>query len=452
MRNALAILFLFAASAVAQVIPTQQQNILINSSSYGPSPYLLWERYANSYYADVYTQWTNQVYDVGQSGFEFENDWKLNWEKWVMPYMAIAPTPVEVWLMPTDNGAYLSNDVVQWGTNIAAAPPIWWNGTGATNEGISFPSVSYYFLGGITADSADQSSPSSRQAGSTFLNALYGHSDFPLFLQLSNNGVIADQAGARIFGYYAGSHPFPAGHLAMSTFTLLNRNVETNIASFTLNFDAGTFTTNHCVVSGVTATASKVSWTIHYDRMPPGYDYPDGIHTNDATKIFTLIPSLANAFNWTVKATNLPSGTYVYKNDGVMIFTATSAQLAAGVNQYTITNGWLGAQRYAVLDAICDVNGDDPVTLAQAHTAGELGVHGVGDDINYRSQGNNAYTTLGLRGSALVTQMTPWVGAMRTNQSFVWAAAQQTNHTASLELVSLGYASNLNVGTLTIYP
>jgi hypothetical protein len=427
-------LWLVPERAPAQYVPTNQVNILMTSSSYGMPPYFFWERYNMAWWASMYPQWTNGVYDIGLSGHSWEDDWTNRWEAWVMPYMALAPSPVEVWIMPEDNGNYGSNSIVQFGTNFISSPPIWWNGVNKTNEGsVVTQPVQYYFLGGIIADSEDQTLPASRQAGSTYLNSLLGITDIPLFLTVSNKWA-QDRVGNRDLGFWPGAHPYPPGHFAMHAFILRARNVETNVASFVVNFNAGTISTNHCVVSGITATPIKVSWTLHYDRMPGGIDFLDGVHTNDATKATNEFPELRDWNRWIVQATNLPHGTYIYKNDGEEIFRATDAQLAAGVNQYMITNGWIGRQRYAVLDACCGVMGCDPITMQPTHDAGSFGVHGVWDDINYKSRGGFFFSTQ--KGQTLVDSMASSVGAMRTNQFFVWQAAQQTNHTASLELIT----------------
>jgi hypothetical protein len=438
--------------AEAQYVPTNQVNILMTSSSYWMPPYFHWERLNMGWWASMYPQWTNGVYDIGFSGHALLEVWTNYWEAIAMPYLALAPTPSEVWIMPEDNGNYNSNTFVMVGTNVMASPPIWHNGFAKTNEGVAMQPVQYYFLGGIIADSEDQSLPAGRQAGSTYLNALLGVTDIPLFTTVSNkwyNDRVA-AGGAGLLGFWTGAHPFPGGHFVMFAFVMRSRNVETNVGSVVINFNGGTISTNHCVASGITSTATKISWTQHWDRMPGGFDWLDGVHTNDSRPGWVVFPELKDWNRWIVQATNLPPGLYVYKNDGEEIFRATDVQLAAGVNQYTNVNGWIGRQRYAVLDACCGVMGCDPVTLQLTHDAGSFGVHGVWDDINYKSRGPFFFSTQ--KGQTLVNSMATTVGAMRTNQFFVWQAAQQTNHTASLELISISAVQNLNVGTLRIYP
>lgn len=420
----------------AAFTPTNEVDGLVDESSYGTYPYVLSERYFASYFDDMYPQWTNHIFDISESGSAWQFDWQNNWEKWGLAHMANFPVPFSVFVLANDNGGYVSNDVVEWGTNMAAAPPLFYNGTAVTNEGVSCPAATYYFTGGILADSADQTATISRNAGCLYLNGLYGTPQFDLYHELSTNGWLADQSGPRLLGFYPGGHPYPPGHLCMAIWTLINLGVETNVASVTLDYNAVTATTNHCVVSGLAQANGGLSGTIHYDRMPMGWDVPDGTITNDARNAFVVMPALANAFRWMFTVTNLPAGTYNILMDGVLVDTATSADLATGRNWFTNYNGWLGAQRRAVQNSICDEYGVDHVTLI-AHSAGQGGVHGVADLVNWISNANNFYDTLGQRGSTLVTSMASDVGAMNTNAYYTWVTAQQTNHTFAVMPIGL---------------
>lgn len=412
----------------AQFIPTNEVDGLIDQSSYGTYPYVLSERYFASYFDGMYPQWTNHIFDISQSGSAWQFDYQDNWEKWGLAHMANFPVPFNVWVLANDNGAFHSNDIVQWGTNMAAAPPLFYNGTAVTNEGVSCQPATYYFTGGILADSVDQSATISRNAGCLYLNGLYGTPAFDLYDELSTNGWLADQSGARLLGFYTGGHPYPAGHLCMAIWTLLNMGVETNVASVTLDYNAVSAATNHCVVSGLAQSGNGLNGTILYDRMPMGWDVPNGTITNDAQNAFVVMPQLADAFRWMFTVTNLAAGNYALSFDGVTIGVYSASQFAAGVNLFTNYNGWLGAQRRAVQNAICDEYGVDRVTLV-AHSAGNLGVNGVADLVNYQSNANNDYNTLGKRGSDLVTALASQVAGMNANAVFTHDAAVQTNHT-----------------------
>lgn len=403
----------------------------MNSSSYGTAPYPLWGVYFIDYWDSVYSQYTNHIHDIGQSGSASQFDYQNNLEKWGLVFMHSFPVPWNEWVMPQDNGGYASNDVVQWFTNMFAAPPLFWNGTAVTNEGVTCQPATYYAIGGILADSTDQTLPISRNAGSLFLNGLYGTPSFDLYHELATNGWTTDQTGARVLGFQlppaATGHPLPPGDLAMSTFTLLNMNVETNIGAVTLDASAVTVTTNHCVVTGFNRVGNLWAGTIQYDRMPPGYDVSGAF---DARGAFAVMPFLANSFQWNFAVQNLPTGNYGMTMDGVLIQTGTAAQFATGFNLYTNYNGWLGAQRIAVLYSIRDEMGLNHTNGFPTHTAGEAGVHGVADDINFKSHGNNNYDTLNLRGSALVTASSSLddVNAAQTNAVATHMTAVQTNH------------------------
>lgn len=424
----------------AQFIPTNEVDGVMNSSSYGTFNYILWERYFWSYFADMYPQWTNQIYDVGEGGNNWQADWQSNWGKRTIPYLLTLTNSgnFSFWILPNDNGGYFSNDIIEWGTNFMSAPPFFYNGTAVTNEGI-FHGLNYnhYFTGTIPSDTSGglNSHNISIESGSLVLNSLSSTLQFDLLYELNNNGWSNDITGARLLGFYTGGHPYPAGHLAMTLFTLLNQNCETNISSVTFNWQAATASTNHCSVSGVSLTSNVLSGTIHFDRMGPGWDWAHDSYTNDAPPLFTVMPFMANSFNQIIQATNLPVGNYSLVMDGALIFNSTSVQLASGVNIFTNKNGWLGAQQQAVLDAIADVYGADHVGLSPTHDAGSVGAHGNWDDINLRSEEDGAYEA-GFRGTNILVQVKPFALSMGTNSVFVHAAAQQTNHTFSLQLIS----------------
>ena len=438
MKRLLATLFLISAvwAGRSQNIPTNSVYGLMNSSSYGEMPYTLWERYVWSYYADMYPQFTNVLGDVGHSGQGFAGDWQFDWQKRVLIYLATLTnsSTFDFWIMPTDNGGNGTN-VYPLLLNFTNAPPFFYDGVSAlTNVGIS-PNVkyNYFFLGGIPANTpgGDDGLNSGRQTASLWANNLLGTPQFDLLHELLTNGWVADIAGAGVLGFYPGAHPKPPGHLAMAQWTLVNRNAETNVAKVVINWNGGSVPlTDHCAVAGATISGNTFSSTIRFDRMGMGYDWKHGIYTNDATAAYAAMPVLAKQFNWIVQVTNLPAGTYTCQMDNRFIFSASDAQLAAGVNLWTNKNGWIGDQQQAGLDAICDYYGVDPVTLV-THSAGSTGAHGLRDDVNLRSDADGAYTS-GLRGTNLVNALASDMTSLMTLAGYIRQAAVQTNHTITI--------------------
>jgi len=425
----------------AQTVPTNAVVALMNSSSYGTPPYVLWERYVWSYYAGMYPQWTNMLFDVGHAGQGLQGDWQNDWQKRTLPYVATLTNSgsFDFYIMETDNGGNNSN-VYPFLLNFTNAPPFYYDGVSAlTNQAINPPlKYNYFFIGAIPTDTTggDDGNNSGRQSAVLSVNTLLGTPQFDLLHELLTNGWAADISGARLLGFYTGVHPKPPGHLAIAQWTLVNRNVETTVAQLSINWNGNSFSTNHCTLSAASISGNSFSATIHWDRMGMGWDWAHGIYTNDATAAFSAMPILTNQFKWIVQVTNLPAGTYTCQMDSRFIFSATDAQLAAGVNLWTNKNGWIGDQQQAVLDAISDVYGVDPATLVQTHPAGSPGAHGLRDDINLRSDADGSYGS-GNRGTNLVNALASDLSSMFTLSGYVRQAAVQTNHTITITFQTL---------------
>lgn len=419
-------------------IPTTEVDGTFDSSSYDTPPFVLWGNYFATHFYDMYPQFTNHIYSVGRSGASWENQFESQQEMYCLPLWASFGTAgIHDWMLANDNSSYLSNDVVQWGTNLFNAPPLFWNGTAITNEGgiASTLSVTHYSLGGIPNDSPDGDEGAvSRNEGAMELAELYGTPVVDMWDLLWTNGLSTDIVGAGLFGYYPGGHPYPAGHLCMAIQSLVALGAETNVGSLTLNWTRKSAVTNHCAVKGITVATNALTCTVRFDRMPMAWDVPDGTITNDARGAFVVMPELGNAFQWIIRVTNAPHGTYAVNVDGVLTDTATDTQLAAGRNWFTNYNGPLWAQRVSVLACKRNQEGCDPVALLP-HSAGNLGVLNgvqVGDTVNYQSWANESYVTLGLRGDALINSLTNAISQLRQYDNAINQAAQQTNHVLTI--------------------
>ena len=139
-------------------IPTSEVDGTFESCSYDTSPYKFWGDYFASHFYDMYPQFTNHIYSVSRSGASWENQFESQQEKYCLPLWASFETANTYdWMLANDNGGYLSNDVMEWGTNLFNAPALFWNGTAVTNEGgiASTLSVTHYSLGGIPSDTPD---------------------------------------------------------------------------------------------------------------------------------------------------------------------------------------------------------------------------------------------------------------------------------------------------------
>jgi hypothetical protein len=418
------------------MIVTNEVDGTFNTASYGSSPYLMWSDYFASYFYNMYPQYTNHIYDTSRSGSSWGLDFTAQEEKWDLPLWASFPVPGNDWVLADDNGSYHSNDIVQWGTNLFSAPPLFWNGTTVTNEGIATAGITHYALGGIPQDSTngDGGSAISRNAGSMHLDNLYGTPVVDMWHMLWTNGVSTDIVGKRMFGFYPGGHPYPAGHLCMALKALIALGADTNVGSLSLDWSNHVvLSTNKCTVMNPLLLGETLTFTVHFDRMPLAWDVPNGTITNDARNAFVLMPPLGNSFLWTIQVTNLAPGSYEISVDGVHTDIATAAQLAAGRNWFTNYNGPLWAQRVAVLNAKRDQEAVDHVSLLPTHNAGILGVlSGVGDLLNFESNAAQQYDQFGKRGTNYVNAMAMWVGFLRQYDVAIHNAAQQTNHVITI--------------------
>ena len=126
--------------------------------------------------------------------------------------------------------------------------------------------------------------------GAMALAELYGTPVVDMWNLLWTNGLSTDIVGDRLFGFYPGGHPYPAGHLCMAIQALVALGVETNVGSLTLNWSKKSAVTNHCAAGGITVANNALSCTVRFDRMPMAWDVPDGeIITNDARNAFVVM-------------------------------------------------------------------------------------------------------------------------------------------------------------------
>lgn len=424
------------------LIVTNEVDGTFDSTSYDTQPYKLWGDYFACYFYCMYPQFTNHIYSVSRSGASWENQFESQQQKWCLPLWASFPVDANDWMLATENGGYnTTNQLLQWGTNLFNAPPLFWDGASITNEGNIVPHAITHIALGAIPDQTSDGNPGNLQldTGCQMLNQMYGLTPVPLYTNIYVPYWSNDFAGAQLTGFYSGGHPYPAGHLDMAFETLLLLGAETNIGSVTFNWAAATASTNHCTANSTSLSGGTLTSTIHFDRMPPAWDVPGdptpgGSVTNDARGGFTVMPQLAIAFQWTLQVTNLPTGNYNVLIDGSNVVALSSSQLAAGWNMFTNYNGPLWAQRVAVLMWKRYQGGVDPVTLVE-HSAGVQGaISGVGDLVNFQSNGAQQYETLGKRGSDYVSAMSTWISQLHQYDVAIWQAAQQTNHTFQITL------------------
>lgn len=413
--------------AMAQTVINKEVDGAINWSSYGTTAYVLGGAEFEAYFHCMLPQFTNHIVNWGRGGSSWDADFQSQEEKWCLPWWNAGLGSNYNWVLANDNGGYsTTNQTFNAGTNIALAPAFFYNGTAITNEGYGSIKLAHYFMGRIPANTAGGDGGSVvGNTASIQLNQFYNTPQIDLWHLLYPNGLLTVNSD-----FYGSGHPGAPGSLGMGLLQIIALGYETNVSSLLFNYATQTATTNHCTASSISTSGLSLTSTIHFDRMPPAWDVPNGTVTNDARNAFVEYPALGNSFNWIIAVTNLPSGTWDCYIDGTLTDSGTSPQWALGRNWFTNYNGQLWSQRVAVLDWVRHTYGVNTVTLENAHNAGSTGfIPGVGDLINYQSIASGNYDTSGLRGSAYVASMATPVSNMYQYNQAAHDAAQQTNHT-----------------------
>jgi hypothetical protein len=424
-----------AHAALSPFPATNETWITFQAHSFYDDTNRVWGDAIATYGACMYPQYTNHFWNWSRSGTALEGNFETDGPRRLLPFFAaVSPGQVawNIFMAGDDNGAYTSNEVVQWSTNIMCGPYFVWNGAALTNEGITFPAFTNLNLpiGGPPEDTSSGGGANqiARNNAATNVAGTYGLVQLDVWHLLWNNGWSSDVTGARKLGFFSGNHLYPAGYLCMALQNLIALGAETNIGNCVIDFNAAALrSTNHMVVSSVALTGGTLSWNVHFDRMPGAWDtgaYPTGC--DDA---FAVMPYLANSFNWIIQVTNLPAGNYDLAIDANYVLTLTDVQLAGGWNMFPVTNGPLWAQRLAVLNAKRDQEGVDHATRVATHGADSPGVGGNNDLINYNSESTD-YP--GIRGTTFITAMSSFVAGMKALDKRIYDAAQQTNHTFTL--------------------
>jgi len=404
----------------------------------------------------VYPQYTNSVWIAGQSGQNIEGQFLNLQQQKSLPVWCFASSnnvPFWDWVTLNDNGSFTLNDYVNWGTNQFNAPPLFYDGTSVTNEGIML--AGQHIAGSTILNSSavdGDGGALTRQSASDAINSWISCPASPdVWHDTKTNlaaGVdITDVTGTKLF--YTGGHPTPAYSAAIFISRWRQMGWDTNIGSITFNFSSGTVSAHsHFSASNITLAGNTLTCTLLADRMPPAFDRncpttPNGVISNNVAlpDVFTYFPGFTNVFSWIFQATNLPTGIYTISLDGVVWFMATDAQLAAGYNAaFNTSNVAFNLQRDQLLADARDKNGRDHITTLTTHNAGSLGVGGHADMINLPSIESFYYDTDDLRGPAFVNAVMPTLRDVSTFDAKMYNDAQQTNHTLTIQLLPHTFA------------
>jgi hypothetical protein len=407
-----------------------------NSASYGRAPYFMWEAYVRSYLSMGNPNIILRAQQWGQSGGNLSSDCNSNMMKWTLPYAAKCTGTVNVAYMATENGGiHPGSAQLPFVTNLNMAPGTMFDGHTMTNElGYCDTHSNTWVFHLVGAIPDGDSFNEDRNNTLTNYARATGRIVYDMFHGVTTNGFTSPTTGTNLFGFYAGGHPYPAGHLIMATVFLLSLGVDTNVNSSVLHWaDASIVSTNHCVVSSVSRSGNTMSWVFHADRHAMGYDIPHNSNTNDCRDAFRIWPALSNAFWEGFQVPDMPDGNFELDCDGHFDCFLTGADLRSGKNFFTDFNNQIGKQRLENLDRTREQEGVDRNTM-EYHFGG-FGVLGTVDTVGLQSNEGQAWIN-GKRGDDLIndSQVAMFVDSVRTNyDTYINASAQPTNHTFTIK-------------------
>lgn len=466
----LSLFILCELPVLSQTIPTHEVDGTYDASSYdiGFTSYM--GDYFSTYFYCMYPQWTNHIYSWSRSGSGWNGDYQVQEEKWCLPIWYSFPVAGYNWMLANDNESLNSNATYTAGLLVAAGPPLFYNGTAQTNEGIATAGIQMIPLGRPPHDGSDGDSGAiAGNAGSMQLAADFGVSVIDLWHAMWTNGVSTDQSGNRyVWHPIGGSHFSAPGGLINAIWQLKGLNVETNVGTLTFDWGGVKAYTNQCVATGISVSNGRLTSTVRFNRMPMAFDANGGSTigtiTNDARRAWSVTPLLGNSFNWIIQVTNLPAGNYEIDVDGHYADSCTDVELSVGRNWFTncVPTNPLWQQRSNVLAWKRWQKGADPVTLnvidpGAGHTSH---IPGAIDSVFYQSHAAFLYDNNHLRGMMYMTNIISTISMtndMRLYQLYDTAihdAAQQTNHTFTITQLSatLNVSGIVRVGKIILTP
>lgn len=209
---------------------------------------------------------------------------------------------------------------------------------------------------------------------------------------------------------------------------------DTNIFSWIQDWNSSSVAasaTNQCSVGSITKTTYSFSAPFRANRLGGPVEIGDATHTNDDRPMFVLVPSTTNFFSELIVFSNAPAGKFVWNLDGISVMTNDSVNGMISNNFYhTYCGAWFN-QKMAVLDTyrtVRDISTTNAAvyvsTLYQKNFNNHVGNNWPGN------AGTAAYT------AAMLQYETP----METIDAIGFAAAQQTTHILTVNLLQPAFA------------
>lgn len=434
-----------------------------DASSYDTPVYVLYMTYLNGMITCMNNGRTNYIYSISRGGASWQNQFESQQYPYALPiwcfgYYSNGVVSYDI-MMPNDNGAYLSNNIIQWGTNLFNAPTNMWDGHSITNTGFSFP-VKHVSTGANINQTADGDNGAlSRNNGSIALDTMYGAPVMDLWHDNYTNGINHDLATVCPVGgtnfFNAAGHPAPKTALGMGIATYRQLFSDTNVGSMVINYGGATVSSsNKMAATGLTVTENTLSMTWKPDRWAPPWDIAPSISNEVAQLIFADCPTYASVFQWTISITNLPAGTWALALNGTNIFVGTESQytnLNLATNVFAGTQDPLWLKRFAVLASIRTMYGADATNGVPTHNGGN-NPDGQPDLNTYQSNASAQFNTQHKVGATYVNAMGTWMVALANRSYSNYLAAQTIPFSLTLSNVS-GTTTGMNslsIGTLTV--
>ena len=305
-------------------------------------------------------------------------------------------------LMPTDNGAYTSNQMYFNHSNTFQAPL--WLSSGdlnlVQNSGwCAANTVDWLGIGSPPVESAngDPLTEGARNNASTNAGWRLGVRGVDSFNILSNSFAVdfAANVGTNVqwAGAPKGGHYLNGGALAWAlTFLAQAFPSKTNVTSCVIDWNGAIVTTNNCVVSNVVIGTSLTFDEVEFS-LPPPWDHAgdivaDGTITNTADLCFNLDPMFGNMFNQLLQITNLPTGNWCVKEDGEIIATISSSVLGVRWNKFRCTTGPTWRKRVDVLAKCRTKEHVNQVTLIAGSAGDQQGMVYFGSNATAQWEAN----------------------------------------------------------------
>ncbi len=226
--------------------------------------------------------------------------------------------------------------------------------------------------------------------------------------------------------------------------TLGFSNIVSNCA---INAFDGTLTSyTNCAVTNITANTSG---GIDFDRLDSKLPWVTDYDNDGYNKAVSLLPEIKNWQDYSVKITNLDSGTYNVLCDGTQIGSVSSNTLQSGWNMSDLHVGPVFSQVQEVLGKIRDMHGVDRVTLANVQKPDPFGHLPYGWRGVYKYKSNIIAYFPNTRGPALIASVQPALTELNNYDALIHSAAQPVTRHYSIR--STG-ASSSPTPTATIPP